>query len=141
LSQVKRQGLHKAMAALEQVEPDLAGYLMEELSLVHQKLFHLGAAPKRTRWLVCRTEALVLVCVDALRRAHGELWTSLSELPAEPADRGRAPNPRARTMPPIQRTQWRMMRRTTRQLERGFRRGTRRAAGMPRAWSHRQPFL
>jgi hypothetical protein len=87
LSQVRRQGLDKAMATLEQVEPDLAGYLMEELSLVHQPLFELGGPAQRTRWLVRRTEALVLVCVSAMRLAHGELWAGLSyPAAAEPRD-------------------------------------------------------
>src|SRR5688500_18578508 len=74
LMRTKRQGIQRAMAELERAEPDLAGYLMEELSLVHQKLFELGASAGRTRWLVRRTEALTLVCIAALRQGHYDLW-------------------------------------------------------------------
>jgi hypothetical protein len=74
LTRTKRQGLQTAMAELEKLEPDLAGYLMEELSLLHQKLYELGAPAARTRWLVRRTESLMLVCIGALRLAHADLW-------------------------------------------------------------------
>ena len=74
LMRLKRQGSQRAMAELEQVEPDLAGYLMEELSLVHQKLLELGAPAGRTRWLQRRVESLALICIAALRQSHFDLW-------------------------------------------------------------------
>jgi hypothetical protein len=87
LTRTKRQGLQTAMAELEKLEPDLAGYLMEELSLLHQKLFELGAPAARTRWLVRRTESLMLVCIGALRLAHADLWHREVEIGADEADR------------------------------------------------------
>jgi hypothetical protein len=87
LTRTKRQGLQTAMAELEKLEPDLAGYLMEELSLLHQKLFELGAPAARTRWLVRRTESLTLVCIGALRLAHTDLWRREVEVRADDADR------------------------------------------------------
>src|SRR5687768_11136557 len=74
LMRTKRQGVEQAMAQLEREEPDLAGYLMEELSLIHQKLFELAAPAARTRWVVRRTESLTLVCIAALRQGHYDLW-------------------------------------------------------------------
>ncbi len=74
LMRTKRQGTQRAMAELERMEPELAGYLMEELSLLHQKLFELGAPAAKTRWLVRRTESLTLVCIAALRQSHYDLW-------------------------------------------------------------------
>jgi len=62
------------MAELEQVEPELASYVMEELSLVHRDLLTLAGPPKRTARLQKRVELLALTCVTALREAHLELW-------------------------------------------------------------------
>jgi hypothetical protein len=95
LMKLKRQGLNRAMAELEQLEPDLAGYLMEELSLVQQKLLELGAPAGRTRWLVRRVESTALVCVLALREAHYDLWRRdvhgpLARLDPEPRQAGAA---------------------------------------------------
>ena len=72
--ELQRQGHDPAMEHLEQVEPDLAGYLMENLSLLHQALLGLGAAPKKTRRVYRLVQTLALVCVTSLRKAHFELW-------------------------------------------------------------------
>ena len=93
-----------SMAELEQLEPDLAGYLMEELSLVQQKLLELGAPAGRTRWLVRRVESTALVCLLALRQAHYDLWRRdvhgpLARLEPTPA-RGESDAPEAGTGSP-----------------------------------------
>ena len=41
--QLQRQGTHSAMQRLEQTEPDLANYLFETLSAIHQSLLELHA--------------------------------------------------------------------------------------------------
>src|SRR2546423_7735641 len=74
---LRRQGTGRAMAELEQVEPDLASYVMEELSLVHRDLLALAGPPKRTSRLQRRIELLALTCVAALREAHYELWSGI----------------------------------------------------------------
>ena len=42
---LRRVGTARAMTELEQVEPDLASYLMEEFSLVHRDLLALRGRP------------------------------------------------------------------------------------------------
>ena len=79
LMRLKRQGTQRALEELEQVEPDLAEFLMEELSLVHRKLLELAGPPRRTRWLARRVESLALVLVGSLRQAHYEMWKDTAE--------------------------------------------------------------
>jgi hypothetical protein len=74
LLRLKRQGRQRALEELEQVEPDLAEFLMEEVSLVHRKLLELAGPPRRTRWLARRVESMALVLVASLRQAHYEMW-------------------------------------------------------------------
>ena len=71
---IRRQGNGRTMAELEAIEPDLAGFVMEELSLVHRDLLALGGPAGRSRRLQRRVEALALACVTALREAHYQLW-------------------------------------------------------------------
>ena len=104
LMRLRRQGSGPVMEHLEKVEPDLAGYLMEELSLVHRDLLALGGPPKRTQRLQRRVEGLALACVTALREAHYRLWrqsdagTSLvaeldpASAPERPAEGGGEPD-------------------------------------------------
>jgi len=79
ISEVRREGTKRVLEHLEQVEPDLASHLMEELSLIHRDLLHTGAKPIRVRRLQRQIESLVLVCVTALRVAHYELWRQQAE--------------------------------------------------------------
>ena len=69
LLELQRQGPERAMELLEKAEPELAGYLMEHLSLIHQKLVELGAPAKQTLRLQRRIESLLLVCIMAQRQA------------------------------------------------------------------------
>jgi hypothetical protein len=93
---LRRQGSGRAMAELEQVEPDLASYVMEELSLVHRDLLALAGPPKRTTRLQKRVELLAMTCVTALREAHLELWEGVWGTPGRP---GGAPSDADRNPP------------------------------------------
>ena len=72
--QLHREGVDSAMRHLEQTEPDLAEYVMESLSLVHQRLLELGGSGRKTRRLYLQVQTLVLVSIDSLRKAHLALW-------------------------------------------------------------------
>lgn len=88
LLHLQRQGPERAMEQLEKAEPELAGYLMEHMSLIHQKLLELGAPAKQTLRLQRRIESLLLVCIMAQRQA----CRPLGELP-EPAEDDAPPPP------------------------------------------------
>jgi hypothetical protein len=72
--QLQRQGTEPSMRQLEQSEPDLAEYLLESLSDLHQRLGALGGSPGRTRRVYRRMELMTLICIQALRKGHYELW-------------------------------------------------------------------
>ena len=74
LLDLQRRGNQRIMADLEKLEPELANHLMEELSLIHQKLVETGARAKEVRQLQQRIEGLALICITALRHGHYELW-------------------------------------------------------------------
>jgi len=74
LSELKRRGNKTVMAELESIEPELAGYAMEELSLVYQRLSRTGARTGELRRLYRQIESLVLVAIQALRHAQRRLW-------------------------------------------------------------------
>ena len=86
--QLQRQGTHSAMQRLEQTEPDLANYLFETLSAIHQSLLELHAPAARTRRAYRQIELMSLVCIEALRRSHAELWQDDVDQPAGSADPG-----------------------------------------------------
>ena len=84
--QLQRQGTRTAMQRLGQTEPDLANYLFETLSVIHQSLLELHAPAARTRRAYRQIELMSLVCIEALRRSHAELWQDDVDTPAGPAD-------------------------------------------------------
>jgi hypothetical protein len=90
LLELQRQGPTPAMEHLEKVEPDLASYLMETLSLVYHKLLALGAPAKKTQRVYRQIQTMALVCIVSLRKGHHELWrdTTMGEgiKQLEPAD-------------------------------------------------------
>jgi hypothetical protein len=87
LLELKRQGTTTApLEHLEQVEPDLACYVMETLSDLHHQLLALGAPAKRTRRIYSQVELFVLVCITALRKGHYELWRQTQGPPDDPDD-------------------------------------------------------
>jgi hypothetical protein len=74
LSELKRQGNKTVMAELESIEPELAGHVMEELSLIYQSLSRTKIRTKELRELYRQVEALVLVSILTLRHAQRGLW-------------------------------------------------------------------
>src|SRR4051794_3969828 len=97
LLRVQRRGPDPLVRELEQCEPDLCEYLLEQTTALHHAVAGLGAKPARTRRISRRIEQTALVLVFALRNAHLRLWqeqhqdTPLAKLdePGEDAeDRG-----------------------------------------------------
>lgn len=82
LAGLRRQGVDRAMQRLEQIEPDLAEFVLEHLSLVYSELVRLGGPPKRTQRVYREIQTLVLSSIEALRQGHYELWRE--EKAAEP---------------------------------------------------------
>src|SRR5947199_7840500 len=77
LLELQRQGPTPAMQHLEKVEPDLASYLMETLSLIYHRLLALGAPAKKTQ-RVYRQIQIMAVCIVSLRKGHHELWRDMT---------------------------------------------------------------
>ena len=71
---LQHHGTTLAMQQLEQTEPELANYLLETLTAIHQNLGNLHAPAAKTRTVYRQVEVMTLVCIDALRRSHAELW-------------------------------------------------------------------
>lgn len=96
LTEVKRRGRERCMEELDQVEPDLASFVMESLSEIHRLIMDLHGKPKQSRRLQCRVETLVLVSLFAVRKAGYRSWcadaagTPLAELAEASSD---APTP------------------------------------------------
>ena len=74
LMKVRRQGNDRLLRELESREPDLAEFLMEETTGVHQMLLELGAQPPRARRIFVRVETMALVLVTAISNATLRLW-------------------------------------------------------------------
>ena len=72
--ELRRLGSTRVLRTLEQVEPDLAEYVMENLSLIHAGLLSLGGRPKRTTRVFRQVEELALVCVTAFGKAGYAAW-------------------------------------------------------------------
>jgi len=72
--ELRRRGNQPVIEELEKLEPDLTEFLLEELGLIHQQLLDLGAKPRQVRRLARSIEAMAVVLVTALRRAHLRLW-------------------------------------------------------------------
>lgn len=71
---LRHRGARRSLEELEQVEPDLTNYLLESLSVIHQKLLALGGPARASQRLFLEVQHLALVCITALRRGHYELW-------------------------------------------------------------------
>jgi hypothetical protein len=65
--ELKRRGTTTALEYLEQVEPDLADYVMESLTDIHYHILAMGATAKQSRRIYRRVEMLVLVSIAVLR--------------------------------------------------------------------------
>ena len=84
LSDLKRRGNKAVMAELESIEPELAGHVMEELSLIYQILSRTGVKTRQLRELYRQIESLVLVSIMSLRNAQIRLWEDDSDDPPSP---------------------------------------------------------
>jgi hypothetical protein len=86
LMKVRRQGNDRLLRELEAREPDLAEFLLEETSAVHQMVLELGAKPRQSRRIFLRVETMALVLVTAISNATLRLWredaagTSLADI-------------------------------------------------------------
>ena len=72
--ELRRVGHPRVMQQMEQLEPDLLEFGLEQLSGIHKQLLDLGARPRRVRRLMQSAEELALVLVMSLRAAHLRLW-------------------------------------------------------------------
>lgn len=77
--ELQRIGSAQAMQRLEQVEPDLMEYVLENLSQLYHRLLELGGPVKRTRRIFRQIEYLVLGCVESMRKGHFRLWEASVE--------------------------------------------------------------
>lgn len=68
-----------ALEDLEHREPDLAEFVLEELTALHDGLLAAGANSRKTRRLVRRCQALAAVIILALRESHARLWADEPE--------------------------------------------------------------
>jgi hypothetical protein len=57
------------MQRLEETEPELANYLFETLSEIHQNLFSLHGSGAKTRRVYRQVELMTLVCIESLRQS------------------------------------------------------------------------
>jgi hypothetical protein len=81
---LQHHGTTLAIQLLEQTEPELANYLLETLTAIHQSLGNLQAPAAQTRRVYRQIKVMTLVCIEALRRSHSELWLQQIEGPAGP---------------------------------------------------------
>jgi hypothetical protein len=98
LAEVRRRGSRAALEEFEKREPDLAEFLIEEVSALHHDVLASGADPRKARALSRRFERLAVVLVTTLRHAHLRLWGQQDEptgadAPMEPAGEPEAGDP------------------------------------------------
>src|SRR5687768_7482308 len=74
LMELRRVGRTLVLRELEQLEPDLLEYALEQLSAVNRRLLDSGMRPGDVRRLTRDTEELALVLITSLRSAHLRLW-------------------------------------------------------------------
>jgi hypothetical protein len=74
LLNVRREGTGRLLEDLERREPDLAEYLLEELTAVHGLMAAAGVPPRDARRVYRRVEAGALVLLAAVGAAHARLW-------------------------------------------------------------------
>jgi hypothetical protein len=100
LLELQRQGITPAMSHLEKVEPDLASFVMESFSDLHEKLLSLGGSFKKTQRVQRAVELLTVVCIVALRQSHYELWESQMDERVRQLDPSAAPTALPQLQPP-----------------------------------------
>lgn len=67
LSEIRRRKQWPLFQELESAEPELAEFVLEEITSVHHTLLETGAPPRVVRRLQRQVQALVLVCTLTLR--------------------------------------------------------------------------
>lgn len=84
LSEIRRRGQWPLFQELESIEPDLAEFVLEEITSIHHTLLKTGARPKAVRRFQRQVQSLVLVCVLSHRpRPEGES-SPASRVPPHP---------------------------------------------------------
>jgi hypothetical protein len=89
--EVRRRGNQKLIEELEAREPELAEYVLEELTVIHQKIAAVGARTKQIRALDRRIEGLMHVVAQALRAGYGRLLADFDPDGTDP-DSGKEAN-------------------------------------------------
>jgi hypothetical protein len=75
VADVRRRGSSRAaLEDLEHREPDLAEFVLEELTALYHDVLASGANPRKTRRLFRRFQTLAAVIILSLREAHARLW-------------------------------------------------------------------
>jgi hypothetical protein len=74
VADVRRRGPWPALEDLEHREPDLAEFVLEDLTALHDGLRAAGVHPRKARRLVRRCQAMAAVIILSLRDAHARLW-------------------------------------------------------------------
>jgi hypothetical protein len=74
LAEFRRLGAARLLEDLEAREADLCEFVLEELSAIHRRLLETGATARQVRRVTRQVEALALVIIASLRRAHARLW-------------------------------------------------------------------
>ena len=70
LRQLKLQGRTRSLKQLEHREPDLAEYVLEELSAIHGRLIALGGPARDTQRVYLQMQSLVLLAIECMRRGR-----------------------------------------------------------------------
>lgn len=73
---IRREGNQAVLQLLEQQEPDLTEYLLEELTELQRQILDLAGKPAKARRLARQTETIALVLIFSLRQAQFRLWES-----------------------------------------------------------------
>jgi len=71
---VAEEGTGKSLAGFAQLEPALAGYIYESTAGIAGKMALAGAPTEVVQGSHEDMLAVILTCVQALRRGHYELW-------------------------------------------------------------------
>ena len=77
LREYERLCATQALQRLEAAEPDLTEHVLEALSRLNSDLFDAGVAPRLSRRIVRRVEAMAVIAVVALQAAHADLWSDV----------------------------------------------------------------
>jgi hypothetical protein len=67
LSEVRRRGHWPLLQELETIEPELTGFVLEEISAIHGTLLKTGARHKAVRRLQRQVQSLALIVILSVR--------------------------------------------------------------------------